>query len=80
MSAWYKDKKLTAHVGIYKNEKDTNKEIAEAGKHGWIPEGADAAEGHINLGRTLTRGVIFGASRSKGKVTIMFKRAPVKAG
>jgi hypothetical protein len=32
--------------------------------------------GHINIGRTLARGVIFGAHRTKGKITITYERTP----
>lgn len=79
--AWYDDVSKLSHVATYKNEKDATKEAEKASKKGWVPSGTGATDGHINLGRTvagaaLTGGLslLFGGSRSKGKVTITYTR------
>jgi hypothetical protein len=81
--AWYDDKDKLTHVATYKNEKDAAKEANEAAKKGWMPQGTTATDGHINLGRTITYGVLtlgvsylLGGSRTKGKITISYVRTP----
>ncbi len=81
--AWYDDKNKLTYVGTYKNEKDATKEAEEAAKNGWMPQGASATDGHINVGRTVTGAVLtgglnllIGGSRSKGKLTISYVRTP----
>jgi hypothetical protein len=77
--AWYQDKKRKTYVATYKDEKSLQKEVEEASKHGWRPQDTVATGGHINVGRTTLRvlsgvGLLFGASRSKDKITIIFVR------
>lgn len=79
--AWYDDKKKTVYVATYKNEKDMRKEVEAASKKGWVPQGTAATDGHVNVGRTTLRvmtgvGLMFGASRTKGNLTITFIRDP----
>lgn len=81
--AWYDDKNKLSYVTSYKNDKDAAKEVEKAAKRGWMPQGATATDGHINVGRTVTGAVLtgglsllIGGSRSKGKVTITYVRTP----
>ena len=81
--AWYDDKNKLSYVASYKNDKDATKEADKAAKRGWMPQGATATDGHINVGRTVTGAVLtgglsllIGGSRSKGKVTITYVRTP----
>jgi hypothetical protein len=79
--AWYQDKNRRTYVATYKSEKEMRKDVEEAVKHGWTLQDSAATGGHINVGRTvapavLTGGIslLFGASRSKDKVTVTFLR------
>jgi hypothetical protein len=81
--AWYDDNQKLSHVATYKNDKDAAKEADKAAKKGWMPQGATATDGHINLGRTVTGAVLtggltllLGGSRSKGKITLTYVRTP----
>jgi len=83
ITAWYDDKNKLTHVATYKNEKDAAKEADKAAKKGWMPQGTTATDGHINLGRTITYGVLtlgvsylLGGSRTKGTITISYIRTP----
>ncbi len=83
MAAWYQDAKRLTYVATYKKDKDAQKEMEAAAHHGWMPQGTTTTEGHINVGRTMTKvvltgglGLMTGASRSKGKITITFMRTP----
>ncbi|SRR5260221_258784 len=80
---WYNDPARLTYVATYTNEKAMQREVEAAAQHGWMPQGATGTSGHINVGRTataaaLTGGVslLFGASRSKDKLTITFVRTP----
>jgi len=53
-----------------------------AAQHGGVAQGTAATDGHINVGRTMTKvvltgglGLMTGASRSKGKITITYARS-----
>ncbi len=79
--AWYHDSGRTTYAATYKDEKSMQREIEEAAKYGWVPQNTAATAGHINVGRTAARvvltggvGLLFGASRSKDKITITFVR------
>ncbi|HZU01582.1 MAG TPA: hypothetical protein VFA10_18075 [Ktedonobacteraceae bacterium] len=81
--SWYKDTQRLTYVATYNTDKDAQQELEAAAKHGWMPQGTSSTEGHINVGRTLagaalTGGLslLFGASRSKGKITITYVRTP----
>jgi len=83
MAAWYQDAKRLTYIATYKKDKDAQKEMEAAAQHGWTPQGTTATDGHINVGRTMTKlvltgglGLMTGASRSKGKITITFVRTP----
>jgi len=79
--AWYNDKSRKTYVATYKNEKDMRKDVEEAVKFGWMLQDSAAIGGHINVGRTVLPAVatgglslLFGASRSKDKVTVTYVR------
>jgi len=79
--AWYNDKSRKTYVATYKNEKDMRGDVEEAVKFGWTLQNSAAIGGHINVGRTVAPAVLtgglsllFGASRSKDKVTVTFVR------
>ena len=81
--AWYDDDKRLTYVGTYENPKDATRDANRAAQKGWVPQGTAATDGHINVGRTVTGAVLtggwsllFGASRSKGKLTLTFIRTP----
>lgn len=81
--AWYDDDRKLNYVAVFKDEKEANREIDRASKKGWMPQGVAATDGHVNVGRTATTAVLtvgisllFGASRTKGTVTITFVRTP----
>ena len=83
MGWWYYDNSKLSYVATYKNEKDATHEANAAAKMGWMPQGVTATDGHINLGRTITGAaltggltLLFGGSRSKGKITITYVRTP----
>jgi hypothetical protein len=80
---WYHNPNITTYVATYTNEKQMQKEVQEAGKYGWIPQGTAGTAGHVNVGRTAARVallgpavLLFGASRSKDKITITYVRQP----
>ena len=81
--AWYDDKNRLTYVATYKKEEDAAEDVEEAAKKGWMPQGATATDGHINVGRTVTGAaltgglsLLIGGSRSKGKFTITYVRTP----
>ena len=81
--AWYDDKKRLTHVATYKNSKAAAKEADRAAKKGWMPQGSDTTDGHINVGRTTLKiaalglpFLITGATRSKGRITLTYVRTP----
>jgi len=83
MAKWYEDRKSMAHVASYENEKELNKELHKAAKHGWIVKDATGLSGQINIGRTMTRaaltggiGLLFGGSRTEGKMIVTYERDP----
>ena len=78
--AWYDDKKKLTHIATYKNEKEASKDANRAAKKGWMPQGTDATDSHVNVGRTTLKiaalglpFLITGASRSKGKIIITYR-------
>jgi len=80
---WYQDITKRAYVVTYTKEKEMQKEVEQAAQHGWIPQTSAGVAGHINVGRTATAAaltggasLLFGASRSKDKITITFVRTP----
>ena len=80
---WYQDVTKRAHVETYQKDKIMQKEVEMAAQYGWMPQTSAGVGGHINVGRTataaaLTGGVslLFGASRSKDKMTITYVRTP----
>jgi hypothetical protein len=80
---WYQDTTKRAYVATYTKEKDMQREVEQAAQHGWIPQGTAGTAGHINVGRTVTAAaltggasLLFGASRSKDKLTITYVRTP----
>jgi hypothetical protein len=80
---WYQDVTKRAHATTYTNQKAMQREVEKAAQYGWMPQTSAGIGGHINVGRTataaaLTGGVslLFGASRSKDKMTITYVRTP----
>jgi hypothetical protein len=73
---WYEDNTKLSHIGSYESEELAARDVDRAAKRGWKPLGSSATDGHINIGRTLARGLIFGASRTKGKTTVTYERTP----
>jgi hypothetical protein len=81
--AWYDDKKSLTHIATYKNDRDASKDANKAAQRGWQPQTTAATEGHLNLGRTATGAILtgglsllFGGSRTSGKLTLMYHRSP----
>ena len=77
--------KAAAIVRVYKDDKDgrgrATKEADELARHGYAVAGQSGDGGHINVGRTAARValtapliLVFGASRTKGTITITFQR------
>jgi hypothetical protein len=73
---WYEDKSKLSHIESYESEEKASLDADKAAKSGWKAVGSSATDGHINIGRTLARGLIFGAHRTKGKITITYERTP----
>lgn len=85
---WYKGSKLkdtsTVKVLQYNNVYDANLGIQTMVRDGWSVKNMDTTDGHINVGRTATYTILtgglalfLGGSRSSGKITVLFERAPV---
>lgn len=82
-SEWYTDVSRLTYIAIYTDENQMQREVESAALNGWMVQSTAGTGGHINVGRTataaaLTGGVslLFGASRSKDKITITFVRTP----
>lgn len=80
---WYQDIAARTHVKTYTSEKEMQRDLEAATQYGWMLQSTTGIAGHVNVGRTttaaaLTGGVslLFGASRSKDKITITFVRTP----
>lgn len=80
---WYLDPTRRTYIATYTDEQTTRREMEAASHYGWMPQDTTGTAGHINVGRTataaaLTGGVslLFGASRSKDKITITYVRTP----
>jgi hypothetical protein len=73
---WYEDNSKMSHIESYENEEHASIDANNAAMKGWMPQSTSATDGHINIGRTLARGLIFGAHRTKGKFTITYGRTP----
>jgi|GEM_PF-4710876 len=73
---WYEDESKTSHIVSYNNEEQASIEAEKAATKGWKALGSSATDGHINIGRTLARGLIFGAHRTKGTITVTYERTP----
>lgn len=81
---WYEDEQRLTYLATYTRDKDAQREMEAAARYGWAAQGTAATDGHINVGRTLTKTVLTGgigimlsgASRSKGKTTITYGRTP----
>jgi hypothetical protein len=73
---WYEDESKLSHIESYESEERASTDANNAAKKGWMPQSTSATDGHVNIGRTLARGLIFGAHRTKGKFTITYGRTP----
>jgi hypothetical protein len=73
---WYEDNSKLSHIESYENEEQASIDANKAAMKGWMPQSTSATDGHVNIGRTLARGLIFGAHRTKGKFTITYGRTP----
>ena len=81
--AWYDDRNRVSYIGTYKDEKSARSDLELAVKRGWKIEDTTGDGGHINVGRTATGAVLtgglsllFGGSRSKRSLTLVFVRDP----
>ena len=81
--AWWLDIAKLTYVGTYTDQNEIQREIESAALNGWLVQSTTGIAGHVNVGRTataaaLTGGVslLFGTSRSKDKITVMFTRTP----
>jgi len=81
---WYDNNKSLIHVATYNGTSDATREAEQAVQKGWMPQGTAATEGHINVGRTMAQvellgvgSLLFGSSRTKGKIIITYCRTPV---
>ena len=73
---WYEDNSKLSHIETYTSEEQASIDVDRAAKRGWKALGSSATDGHINIGRTLARGLIFGAHRTKGTITVTYERTP----
>jgi len=73
---WYQDKNKMSHIVSYDDEEQASIDANRAATKGWMPQGTSATDGHLNIGRTLARGLIFGAHRTKGKIVVTYERTP----
>ena len=78
---WYSDRNRSVHVSTYRDEKAMQREAEAAASFGWTVEATAGTGGHVNVGRTVAPAVLtgglsllFGASRSKDKITVTFVR------
>lgn len=78
---WYHNPAISTHVETYTNQKKMQKEVEEAGKFGWAPQGADGRNGKFSAGKALAGGIILGpvgllagAVGNKDKYTVTFVR------
>src|ERR1019366_2152911 len=76
---WYHNPAISSHVEVYTDQKKMQKEVEEAGKFGWTPQGADATNGKFSAGKALAGGIVLGpvgllagAVGNKGKYTVTF--------
>lgn len=81
--AWHDNNKALTHVASYDSARDASWEAEAAVQKGWIPQSTAATDGHINVGRTVAQvelfgagSLIFGASRTNGKIVITYVRTP----
>ncbi len=80
-SEWYTDSSRLTYIGTYTDDNQLQREVESAALNGWFVQSTAGTGGHVNVGRTatvaaLTGGVslLFGASRSKDKITVTFGR------
>ena len=62
---WYEDNSKLSHIESYESEEQASIDANRAAMKGWMPQSTSATDGHINIGRTLARGLIFGAHQDK---------------
>jgi len=81
--SWYDHPTKLTEVRTYKNQREASRDANAAANKGWQIQGTTATDGHINVGRTVTGAVLtgglnllFGASRTKGKITLTYVRTP----
>lgn len=78
---WYHNPAISSHVEVYTDQKKMQREVEEAGKYGWVPQGTDATNGKFSAGKALAGGIVLGgfgllagAVGNKGKYTVTFIR------
>lgn len=78
---WYHNPAISTHVETYSDQKKMQKEVEEAGKFGWMPQGADGRNGKFSAGKAIAGGVLLGpvgllagAVGNKDKYTVTFVR------
>src|SRR5438105_589531 len=78
---WYQDNRRLTHIATYKTNKEAQKEMEAAAKHGWTPQGTAGKGSHVSIGKTATKamltgglGLLTGPSHTKGHLTITYAR------
>lgn len=80
---WLSDRRqmVTTYKAGDDLEEQLQTEMELANEHGWFAQSTDTDGGHINVGRTATGAVLtgglsllFGGSRSKGEITLVWRR------
>lgn len=71
------------HMVSYDTPEEAANDLDRKAKEGWMVQSTSATDGHVNVGRTAFNvallgplGLIGGASRTKGKVTVTYVRTP----
>jgi hypothetical protein len=83
---WYQNRKLVTYIATYTDQRHMEREVREAGRYGWIPQGMASTAGHRSAGKMIVGaaltvpiggiGALWGAKRSKDKMTVTFIRTP----
>ena len=80
---WYHNPGISTHVETYTDQKKMQREVEEAGKYGWMPQGADGRNGKFSAGKAIAGGVLLGpvgllagAVGNKDTYTVTLVRQP----
>lgn len=71
------------HVATYDDRAAFELEANKAARDGWAISSVTSSAGHVNMGRTAAKviltggvGMFLGASRTKGRITVVYVREP----